>query len=78
MTLTATVPPCQIGRISSHRRTTKLLGDCNWYFPRRLETLSELIAAGKVTPVIDRTYPLIEAPDASYRGGAYLRVVVAL
>jgi NADPH:quinone reductase-like Zn-dependent oxidoreductase len=29
-----------------------------------LERLSELIEAGKVTPVIDRTYPLIEAPDA--------------
>jgi NADPH:quinone reductase-like Zn-dependent oxidoreductase len=29
-----------------------------------LQVLSELIEAGKVTPVIDRTYPLIEAPDA--------------
>jgi NADPH:quinone reductase-like Zn-dependent oxidoreductase len=29
-----------------------------------LLTLNELIEAGKVTPVIDRTYPLIEAPDA--------------
>jgi NADPH:quinone reductase-like Zn-dependent oxidoreductase len=29
-----------------------------------LATLNELIEAGKVTPVIDRTYPLIEAPDA--------------
>lgn len=26
--------------------------------------LSELIEAGKVTPVIDRTYPLSEAPKA--------------
>jgi NADPH:quinone reductase-like Zn-dependent oxidoreductase len=26
--------------------------------------LEELIEAGKVTPVIDRTYPLSEAPDA--------------
>ena len=26
--------------------------------------LTELIEAGKVTPVIDRTYPLSEAPDA--------------
>ena len=29
-----------------------------------LLTLKELIEAGKVTPVIDRTYPLAEAPDA--------------
>jgi NADPH:quinone reductase-like Zn-dependent oxidoreductase len=29
-----------------------------------LLTLTELIEAGKVTPVIDRTYPLAEAPEA--------------
>ena len=29
-----------------------------------LQTLSELIGAGKVVPVIDRTHPLIETPDA--------------
>jgi NADPH:quinone reductase-like Zn-dependent oxidoreductase len=29
-----------------------------------LQALAELIEAGEVTPVIDRTYPLIEAPDA--------------
>ena len=29
-----------------------------------LAALTELIDAGKVTPVIDRTYPLVEAPDA--------------
>jgi NADPH:quinone reductase-like Zn-dependent oxidoreductase len=30
----------------------------------RLRTLGALIDAGKLTPVIDRTYPLAEAPDA--------------
>lgn len=29
-----------------------------------LAALAELIEAGKVTPVIDRTYPLAEAPEA--------------
>jgi NADPH:quinone reductase-like Zn-dependent oxidoreductase len=29
-----------------------------------LVALKALIEAGKVTPVIDRTYPLVEAPDA--------------
>ena len=29
-----------------------------------LQFLKELIEAGKVTPVIDRTYPLSEVPDA--------------
>ena len=29
-----------------------------------LQFLKQLIEAGKVTPVIDRTYPLSEAPEA--------------
>jgi NADPH:quinone reductase-like Zn-dependent oxidoreductase len=29
-----------------------------------LVTLTDLIEAGSITPVIDRTFPLIEAPDA--------------
>jgi NADPH:quinone reductase-like Zn-dependent oxidoreductase len=29
-----------------------------------LQQLGELIEAGKLSPIIDRTYPLIEAPDA--------------
>ena len=29
-----------------------------------LQALSELIEAGKVTPVVDRTFDLVESPDA--------------
>jgi NADPH:quinone reductase-like Zn-dependent oxidoreductase len=29
-----------------------------------LAVVTELIEAGKVTPIIDRTYPLSEVPDA--------------
>jgi NADPH:quinone reductase-like Zn-dependent oxidoreductase len=35
-----------------------------------LVALSELIQAGKVTPVIDGTYPLTETPDAMGHVGA--------
>jgi NADPH:quinone reductase-like Zn-dependent oxidoreductase len=32
--------------------------------PRDLQTLRELVEAGKLTPAVDRTYPLAEVPDA--------------
>jgi NADPH:quinone reductase-like Zn-dependent oxidoreductase len=32
-----------------------------------LEALTELIEAGKVTPSVERTYPLSEAPEALRR-----------
>ena len=39
-----------------------------------LHFLKELIEAGKVTPVIDRTYPLSEVPEAvRYLGGGHAR-----
>ena len=44
-----------------------------------LVTLKELIEAGKVTPVIDRTYPLSETPEAVGRvGGGHARGKVAV
>jgi len=45
-----------------------------------LETLSELVEAGKLTPVIDRTYPLSDVPEAiAYveEGHARGKVVIA-
>jgi NADPH:quinone reductase-like Zn-dependent oxidoreductase len=46
-----------------------------------LVTLVEMIEAGTITPVIDRTYPLIEAPDAIRhleRGHAAGKIVVTI
>ena len=46
-----------------------------------LVVLKELIESGKVTPVIDRTYPLSEAPEAiGYVGEGHARgkVVIAV
>jgi NADPH:quinone reductase-like Zn-dependent oxidoreductase len=43
--------------------------------------LKELIEAGKVTPIIDRTYPLSETPEAiAYVGEGHARgkVVIAV
>jgi NADPH:quinone reductase-like Zn-dependent oxidoreductase len=46
-----------------------------------LVVLKELIEAGKVTPVIDRTYPLAEVPDAIrylHEGHARGKVVITV
>jgi NADPH:quinone reductase-like Zn-dependent oxidoreductase len=41
--------------------------------------LKDLIEAGKVTPVIDRTYPLSEAPEAiGHVGGGHTRGKIAV
>jgi NADPH:quinone reductase-like Zn-dependent oxidoreductase len=48
---------------------------------QELETLAELIEAGKVTPVIDRTYPLREAPEAMRQlqaGGIRGKIVITV
>jgi len=47
----------------------------------RLAVLKELIEAGKITPVIDRTYPLSEVPEAIRhleRGHAQGKVVITV
>ena len=44
-----------------------------------LVVLKELIEAGKVTPVIDRTYPLSETPEAiGHVGGGHARGKIAV
>ena len=46
-----------------------------------LETLRELLEAGKITPVVDRTFPLSEAPEAIRYlrdGRAHGKVVITL
>jgi NADPH:quinone reductase-like Zn-dependent oxidoreductase len=46
-----------------------------------LAELAELIDAGRITPVIDRTYPLDEAPEAIRRlvsGGAVGKIVTTV
>ena len=46
-----------------------------------LRALAELIEAGKVTPVVGRTYPLVEAADAIReleRGHARGKIVVTV
>jgi NADPH:quinone reductase-like Zn-dependent oxidoreductase len=46
-----------------------------------LDTLAQLIEAGQVTPVIDRTYPLAEAPQAIRRlhaGQARGKIVITV
>jgi NADPH:quinone reductase-like Zn-dependent oxidoreductase len=44
-----------------------------------LATLKELTESGKVTPVIDRTYPLSETPEAiGYLGEGHARGKVVI
>ena len=44
-----------------------------------LEYLTELLEAGKVTPVLDKTYPLSKVPDAiRYLSGGQVRGKVVI
>ncbi len=49
-----------MSRFVSQKMTTFTAKECT----EDLVVLKELIEAGKVTPVIDRTYPLSEVPEA--------------
>jgi NADPH:quinone reductase-like Zn-dependent oxidoreductase len=65
------------------RATGKRMGLLTWWKPFKADdvaTLKELIAAGKVKPVIDRRFPLDEIVDALRwvdEGHARGKVVVA-
>jgi NADPH:quinone reductase-like Zn-dependent oxidoreductase len=53
----------------------------SWESTEDLLSLSELIESGKVTPVIDRTFPLSETPDAIRHlesGHAFGKVVITV
>ena len=46
-----------------------------------LAALTELIESGKITPVIDRTYPLTEVPEAIRyleQGHAHGKIVITM
>jgi NADPH:quinone reductase-like Zn-dependent oxidoreductase len=52
-----------------------------WANARDLQVLKDLIEAGKLAPIIDRTYPLSEAPDAMRQvqeGHAVGKVVITV
>jgi len=61
---------------------TKKLGVMWWWRPFKQEDiafLKELIEAGRVTPVIDRRYPLVEVPEAlRYLEGGHARGKVVI
>jgi NADPH:quinone reductase-like Zn-dependent oxidoreductase len=75
--LLALLTPLVVGRFVSQR----LISFIAKIDKDDLETLGELAVAGKLTPVIDRTYPLEEAPEAIRyleTGHARGKVVVTL
>jgi NADPH:quinone reductase-like Zn-dependent oxidoreductase len=60
-------------------RGTKMVGMLTKQSPDDLAAVHELLEAGKVTPVIDRTYPLSEAPQAlAYLGEGHARGKVVI
>jgi NADPH:quinone reductase-like Zn-dependent oxidoreductase len=68
-------------RILSLFASRKLIGLSAKVNQKDLLVLKELIEAGKVTPVIDSTYPLSEAPEAiryMHEGHAHGKVVITV
>ena len=53
-----------LGRFVSSRGKRKVLGMITKPNQKDLVVLSELQEAGKIAPIIDRSYPLAEVPDA--------------
>jgi NADPH:quinone reductase-like Zn-dependent oxidoreductase len=41
----------------------------SWSKPRRFARVEELFEAGKIVPVIDKSYPLSETPEAMHHFG---------
>jgi len=67
--------------VASRFGTQKLLAFTAHVTTEDLMVLKELAEGGKVTPVIDRTYPLSESPDAMRyleAGHARGKVVIAV
>jgi len=64
-----------VSRFVSHRLRPFLVS----FNFKDLVALKELVEAGKLTPVIDRTYPLSETPQAiAHVGGGHARGKVAI
>ena len=79
-TTPVTTPTPQVQRVpklAASRNNKPGTGGSIWF--EDLVVLKELIEAGKVPPVIDRTYPLSETPEAVSRvGGGHARGKVAV
>ena len=67
------------GRLLSRFVRHRLLALTATPSKENLATLRELAESGKVTPVIDRTYPLSEVPEAiRYLEGEHARAKVVI
>jgi NADPH:quinone reductase-like Zn-dependent oxidoreductase len=66
----------RVSAVRSGRKVTFFLAKTN---RADLQILRDLLEAGRVTPVIDRRYPLSELPDAlRYLGQGHARAKVVI